>query len=167
VLEIVAKEAESTVGVGVGEHDEGVTLDDDVVIVGEDFLDAVDGIGEEGVAVGEAGDGVNSEDGVPADVGNAMLKVLEDGGDEGLEELGLVEAAEEAQGDAANKLIGMLEEVTKGLADEDHFGQNSARCIYAVNKLQVEEQQLLHGVVLAGQHVSHHRDEDGGHLLSL
>jgi len=50
-----------------------------------------------------------------------MLEVGKHGRHERLEHLGLGEPAEEAQGDAADVLVGALEVVAKVLADEDHL----------------------------------------------
>ena len=54
-------------------------------------------------------DGVDGEDGVPSDVGVAMLQAGSDGRHQRLQEFRLLQLAEEAQRRAANELIGMLE----------------------------------------------------------
>lgn len=67
--------------------------------------------------MGKVVDGHDGEDGVAADEGVAMLEVREDGRDERLDDLRLIEAAEEAEGDAADVLVGVLEVVAEVLAD--------------------------------------------------
>jgi len=110
--------------------------------------------------LGKLVDGHDGEDGVAADEGVAMLEVGEDGGDERLNDLRLIEAAEETEGDAADVLVGVLEVVAEILADEDHLGEDFASGIGLVNDLEVEEEKLLDGVVLGGEDVADDGDEE-------
>ena len=48
-----------------------------------------------------------------------MLQAGQDGGDEGLQDLLLPDAAQEAQRDAPDVLVGVLQVVAQVLADED------------------------------------------------
>lgn len=61
----------------------------------------------------DGGDGVDC---VFADVGVAVLETGACGGEEGLDELGLAEFAEEAEGIAANVFVGVLEVVADAVA---------------------------------------------------
>jgi len=91
----------------------------------------------------------------------AVVEVGEDGGDERLEQLGLGEAAEEAQRDAADVLVGALEVVAEVLADEEHLREDLARGgVALVDGLEVEEEELLDGVVVAGLDVADEGDEE-------
>lgn len=51
----------------------------------------------------------------------AVLEIRQDRGQKRLDDLGLVEAAEEPERDAAYELVGVLEVVAEVLANEDHF----------------------------------------------
>lgn len=89
-----------------------------------------------------------------------MFEVGENGGNERLDDLGLVESAEESEGDAADVLVGMLEVVAEILADEDHLREDLAARISLVDDLEVEEEELLDGVVLGGENVADDGDEE-------
>lgn len=67
----------------------------------------------------------------------AVLNVGKDGGNEGLNDLGLGKAAEEAEGDASDVLIRVLEVVPEILADKDHLRQDAASGVGLVNDLKV------------------------------
>ena len=53
-------------------------------------------------------DGIYGKDGVLADVCVTMLETRPGGGEKGLDQLGFAKLAEEAQGIAADVLVGML-----------------------------------------------------------
>ena len=89
-----------------------------------------------------------------------MFEVGENGGNERLDDLGLVESAEESEGDAADVLVGMLEVVAEILADEDHLREDLAARIGLVDDLEIEEEELLDGVVLGGENVADDGDEE-------
>jgi hypothetical protein len=91
----------------------------------------------------------------------SVLEVGEDGGDERLEQLGLGEPAEEPQRDAADVLVRALQVVAEILADEDHLREDLSRgSVALVDGLEVEEEQLLDSVVVAGLHVADDGDEE-------
>lgn len=115
----------------------------------------------------EAVDGGDRGERVAPDEVVAVVEVLEDGGHERLEHLGLGEAAEEAEGDAADVLVGVVEVVAEVLADEDHLREAPAGGVALVDDLEVEEEQLLDGVVLGGEDVADDGDEEGGEGLAV
>ena len=117
--------------------------------------------------MGEPVDGHDGEHGVPAHEWVAVLEVGEDGRDERLNDLGLVEAAEEAERDAADVLIGVLEIVAEILADEDHLREDLAAGVSLLDDLEVEEEELLNGVVLGGEYVADDGDEELGDGLAV
>lgn len=90
----------------------------------------------------------------------AVLEIGENRRDERLDDLGFVETAEEAEGDTADVLVRVLEVVAEILADEDHLRENLAAGIGFVNDLEVEKEELLHGVVLGGENVADYGDEE-------
>lgn len=97
----------------------------------------------------------------------AVLEVGENGRNERLDDLGLVEAAEEAESDAADVLVGVLEVVAEVLADEDHLREHLAARIGLVDDLEVEEEELLHRVILGGEHVADDGDEELRNRLAV
>jgi hypothetical protein len=92
----------------------------------------------------------------------AVLEVGEHGRDERLQQLGFGEAAEEPQRDAPDVLFGAMQAVAEVLADEYHLQEDSsgAGAVTLVDGLEVEEEQLLDGVVIARLHVADHSDEE-------
>jgi hypothetical protein len=84
-----------------------------------------------------------------------------------LEHLRLGEAAEEAQRDAADALVGVLQVVAEVLADEDHLRQDAAGGVALVDDLEVEEQQLLDGEVLGREDVADDGDEERAQGLAV
>jgi len=65
---------------------------------------------------------------IAADEGVTMLEVGEDGRDERLDDLRLIEAAEETEGDTADVLVGVLEVVAEVLVDPGEL------CLKRVNE---------------------------------
>ena len=61
-----------------------------------------------------------------------MVQAGQDGGDEGFEDLLLPDAAQEAQGDPPQELVGVLQVVAQVLADQDlrTAGQLLARALH-------------------------------------
>lgn len=97
----------------------------------------------------------------------AVLQILDNRRDQWLDDLDLVEAAEEPERDAADVLVGVLEVVAEVLADEDHLGEDLAAGVGLVDDLEVEEEELLDGVVLAGEDVADDGDEELGNGLAV
>uniref|UniRef100_A0A0E0KZW5 Uncharacterized protein n=1 Tax=Oryza punctata TaxID=4537 RepID=A0A0E0KZW5_ORYPU len=118
------------------------------------------------VAVREVVDGGDRGEQVPADEVVAVVKVGDDGRDERLEQLGLVEVAKEAERDTVDVLVGMLQVVAEVLADEDHLWEDLAGgSVALVDDLEVEE-ELLVGVVLGGEDIADDDDEEVGERLT-
>jgi len=67
-------------------------------------------------------EGVDGQHRVAAHVAVAVLQIGEDGGHEGLQDLLLLDAAQEAQRDAADVLIGVLQVVAQILTNQDLVG---------------------------------------------
>lgn len=80
----------------------------------EKSRDQVRGVGNEGWGV--LVNGGHGEDGVLADVRMAVLEARSGGGQERLDQFGLAKLAEEAQGVAADVLVGVLEVVSYAVA---------------------------------------------------
>ena len=90
----------------------------------------------------------------------AVLEVGQDRRQKRLDDLGLVEAAEEPERDAADELIRVLEVVAEVLANEDHFGKNFSLGIGFLNELEVEQEEFLDGVVLGREDIADDGDEE-------
>ncbi|QCD76624.1 hypothetical protein DEO72_LG4g2239 [Vigna unguiculata] len=93
-----------------------VSLIGRILFGGEESVDDLRCIVEQLLSLRKLVDGHDSENGVAADEGVVMLEVGEDGRDEKLDDLRLIEATEETEGDAANVLVGVLEVVAEVLA---------------------------------------------------
>lgn len=131
-----------------------------VLLGGEHLLDDLGRLIQQVLPIGEPIQGHDREDRIAADEGVAVLQILDDRRDQGLDDLDLVEAAEEAEGDAADVLVGVLEVVAEVLADEDHLREDLAAGVGLVDDLEVQEEELLDGVVLAGEDVADDGDEE-------
>ena len=150
-----------------GEHHKGVAPRGEVLLLVEEVLDDVRGVGDHELALGELVDGVDGEDGVPAHERVAVLEVREDARDQRLQDLFLCDLAEEAQRLPPEELVGVLQVVAEVLADEDHLGQDLPVGGRLLDGLEVQEQQLLDVVVVAGKHVADDGDEEPGELLPV
>lgn len=62
-------------------------------------------------------DGGNGEDGILPYIGVTMLETRSGGGEEGFDELGFAELAQEAQSIASDVLVGMLKVVSDAIAE--------------------------------------------------
>ena len=90
----------------------------------------------------------------------AVLEVGQDRRQKRLDDLGLVEAAEEPERDAAYELVGVLEVVAEVLANEDHFWEYFSLGIGFLDELEVEQEEFLDGVVLRREDVADDGDEE-------
>lgn len=95
-----------------------------------------------------------------------MLEARDDGRDQRLEDLRLLDPAQETEGGTAEELVRVLEVVAEVLADEDHLRQQLTLRVRLLDDLHVQQEQLLHVLVLRGEHEPHDGDEDLGHLLA-
>ena len=74
---------------------------------------------------------------------------------------------EEAQRYASDVLIRVLEVVPQVLADENHLRQELAGLVRLLNHLQIQQQKLLHLVIVAGQNIPDQRYEESRELLAV
>ncbi|QCD77371.1 hypothetical protein DEO72_LG1g994 [Vigna unguiculata] len=100
----------------------------ELMVVGRSPFRRGCGVYEQLLSLRKLVDGHDNENGVAADEGVAMLEVREDGRDERLDDLRLIEAVEEAEGDAADVLVRVLEVVAEVLADPGEL------CLKRVNE---------------------------------
>lgn len=100
--------------VDAGKRGEGVPLARGIVLGLEEGGNELSGIWNQrrGVLVNRG----NSKDGILANVCVTVLETGSSGGKKGLDELGLAELAEEAEGVASNVLVGMLKIVSYAVA---------------------------------------------------
>lgn len=77
-----------------------------------------------------------------------MLEAGADRGDEGLEELWLLDLLEEPERGAANVLVGVLKVVADGVYDEDHLLLELSLFVVLWADLPVEVEHLLDLLVL-------------------
>lgn len=107
LLDARAEIIEGAVLVGVDQHHEGVPLAAHVLLALEEIGDQLRRVGDEKVEV--LVNGEDGHDGVSAHVGVPVLQAGADGGHEGLQQLGLLQFAEEPQGGPADELVGVLQ----------------------------------------------------------
>lgn len=105
-------------------------------------------------------DGHHGEDGVAADERVAVFEVGENGRNERLNDLRLVESTQESEGYTSDVLVRVLEIVAEVLADEDHLRENLTARIGFVDYLEVEKEKLLDRVVLRRKNVPDYCDEE-------
>ena len=89
------------------EHHEGVPLAAHVLLALEKVGDQLGRVRDEKVKV--LVDGEDGHDGVAAHVGVPVLQAGADGGHEGLQQLGLLQLAQEPQGGPPDELVGVLQ----------------------------------------------------------
>ena len=77
---------------------------------------------------GQPVQGIDRQHSIPADIGVPVLQASQDGGNERLQDLLFPDAAQEAQRDAPDVLVGMLQVVAQVLADEDLQAGTGALC---------------------------------------
>ena len=93
------------------------------------------GVGHEDVPLGEGGHRVDRQDRVAADVRLAVVQARKDGRYEGLQDLLLVNAAEEAERNTSQVLVRVLEVVPQILANQDHLREELAIIIRLLDRL--------------------------------
>lgn len=97
-----------------GQGGEGVPLACGVALGLEECSNQVGGIGDQRGRVLK--DGGNGEDGILPYIGVTVLETRSGGGEEGLDEFGFAELAQEAQSVASDVLVGMLKIVSDAIA---------------------------------------------------
>lgn len=90
----------------------------------------------------------------------AVFEVGENGRNERLNDLRLVESTQESEGYTSDVLVRVLEIVAEVLADEDHLRENLTARIGFVDYLEVEKEKLLDRVVLRRKNVPDYCDEE-------
>ena len=86
---------------------------------GADLLDELWGVLQQQLPARQPVQGIDGEHSVPAHVGVPVLQAGQDGGYQRLQDLLLPDSAQEAQGDAPDVLVGVLQVVAQILADQD------------------------------------------------
>ena len=96
----------------------------------------------------------------------AVLEARDDGRDQRLQDLTLLDPAQETESGAAEELVRVLEVVAEVLADQDHLRQQLTLRVRLLDDLHVQQKELLHVLVLRREHEPHDGDENLGHLLA-
>ena len=151
----------------VAEHEEGVAPGGQVALGVQELVDRLRGVRQQRLPPRQLAQRVHRQHRVPPHKAVPVLQVGQDAGHQRLQDLGLLQAAQEAQRHRPQVLVRRLQVVAQVLADEDHLRQRLAVLPRLLYDLQVQQQQLLHSVVLRRQHVAHNGDEDGGHRLAV
>lgn len=128
---------QSPVMVDGGKGGKGIPLAGGVGFALEEGADEVGRIGNEGGRV--LVDGCDGEDGILAHIGVAVLETLHCGGQEGLDEFGLAELAQEAEGVAADVLVGMLKIVPDTVATKEERKKKGTRLLVPGSKAAGDE----------------------------
>lgn len=144
----------------VVQHEEGVASRRQVALALQELLHRLRRLGQHVLSIGQSVDCVDSQHRVAPHEAVAVLQVGHDRRDERFDDLRLLDAAQEAQRDAADVFVRVLQVVAQVLADEDHLRQDAPVGPRLLDDLHVQQKQLLHRVVLRRQHVAHDGDED-------
>ena len=107
LVDASGKVGEGSLLIGVDQHHEGVPLAAHVLLSVQEVRYQLRGVRDEEIKV--LVDGEDGEDRVPADIGVPVLQTGADGGHQGLQQLGLLQLAEESQGGPADELVGVLQ----------------------------------------------------------
>ncbi len=134
-LDVVKQVADGALVRVVDEHGEGVALGGQVLLVLQELLDRLGRVLQQQLALGQLVDGVDGSHRVLAHVRVPVLQVGQDGGHQRLQDLLLADAAQEAQRDAADVLVGVLQVVAQVLADEDLQGAGAGSRLRSVSRL--------------------------------
>lgn len=165
LVEVVGEEGDGALLRGLEEHKESVPLGGWILFRQQHFLHQLRPIGEQ--VLKRAEDGKHSEHGIAPHEGVTVLQILLDGGHERLEDLGLLELAEEAKRAAANVLVRVHQVVAQPVGDEDHLWHQLAVWPHLLDDLPVDEQQLFYLVVVARHAEADHSHEQPGHHLAV
>jgi len=96
-----------------------------------------------------------------------MFQVRQNGRDQRLDELCLIQPCQEAQRHSPYVLVRVLQVIPQVLADQNHLRQDLTPRIRLVDDLQIQQQQLLHGVILRWQNVAHNCNEKRRQRLTI
>jgi len=148
LLNTAAQVVERPLLVGVDEHHKGVSLAAHVLLTLQEVGYELGRIRHQEIKV--LVDGENGHDCVAAYVAVLVLQAGADRRHQRLQQLGLLQLAQEAKCGAADELVGMLQVASVGIADEDHLLHELAVWRALGHDLPEDEQQLLDGVVGVG-----------------
>mmetsp|Transcript_3100 Transcript_3100/g.8470 ORF Transcript_3100/g.8470 Transcript_3100/m.8470 type:complete len:332 (-) Transcript_3100:112-1107(-) len=96
-----------------------------------------------------------------------VLQVAQYRRNQRLQDLKLLDPAQEPQRHSPQVLVRVLEVVPQVLADQYHLRKEFPIAVLLLQLLQVQKQQLLDRVILTRKDVSHDRHEQLGHVLSV
>lgn len=100
-------------------------------------------------------------------VGMTVLQTGFDGGDEGLQKVGLAQLAEKTEHGASDVLVGVVEVVPEGIAHENHLTQELfGRSVVLGNHFPVKHQKLLEQVIICATAETNHAHQNAGEILS-
>jgi hypothetical protein len=151
----------------VVEHEEGVAPRAKVGLAPlEEALDGLGRVHEEHVAAGHLVNPIHAHHRVASHERMAVLEARDDGRDQRLQDLTLLDPAQETESGAAEELVRVLEVVAEVLADQDHLRQQLTLRVRLLDDLHVQQKELLHVLVLRREHEPHDGDENLGHLLA-
>ena len=119
LVDAAAEIVKGAILVGMNEHHEGVSLTRHILLALEEVGNDLRRVGHEEVEV--LVDGEDGEDGIASHVRVLVLKALTNRGHERLEQLGLLELAQEAQRRAFDELVRVLQVLAVCVAHEDHL----------------------------------------------
>lgn len=145
LVDAAAEIVKGAILVGMNEHHEGVSLTRHILLALEEVSNDLRRVGHEEVEV--LVDGEDGEDGIASHVRVLVLKALTNRGHERLEQLGLLELAEEAQRRAFDELVRVLQVLAVRVAHEDHLLHELAVRRVLRHDLPEDKQQLLYGVI--------------------
>mmetsp|Transcript_9026 Transcript_9026/g.31070 ORF Transcript_9026/g.31070 Transcript_9026/m.31070 type:complete len:642 (+) Transcript_9026:3130-5055(+) len=167
LVELGQEVLDREVGRGGAEHQQSVPPCRDVLLRGQEVLQHHLARVRKELVPEEVVDGLDTHGRRPADEGVPVLEVAEDRRDQRLQDLELLDTAQEAQGDAPEVLVRVLQVVPKVLADQYHLWQKLSLRVLLLQLLEVQQQELLNRVVLAGEHVPHDCHKELRHILPV
>mmetsp|Transcript_33573 Transcript_33573/g.96288 ORF Transcript_33573/g.96288 Transcript_33573/m.96288 type:complete len:1064 (-) Transcript_33573:41-3232(-) len=135
--------------VAIQKHQESIALGGEVALHEEQLLDVFGGLRHH-VQAEALDDRVHAHDGIPPHVGVPVAEIPEDSLLQGLKDSVVLHLAQQAQGRAANVLVGVHEVIAEGIAHQNHFLLQIAILLALVDNLPVDHQQLLDPVVRGG-----------------
>ena len=165
LFDAAAQIVEGPLLVGMYEHHERVPLARHVLLSLEKVGDEFGRIRHQKVKI--LVDGEYGHDGVAAHVAVLVLEAGAYRGHERLDELRLLELAQEAERGAAYKLVGMLQITSVRIAHQYHLLHELAVGCVLGHNLPEDEQQLLERVVRHRHHEPDDGHQQGGKLFAV
>lgn len=167
VLDVIIEVSNGAILVRLAEHDESVALCGEIALLCEEFLDELWSVRDEKLKLLK--NGMHGKDSITSHERMAMLEILTNGGDEGLEDLSVVDLADESEGAAPCILVRMDEFIPDHVTNEDHLWKHLAVWSVLIYDLEVVETELAQMGVLVGEdvaddHHEHARERLAGEL---